>query len=213
MQTPLVRAFGSLLLALLDCRSSEPPSDSTTASPAGTTNDEVVATVLGRSITRHDLESSSIEELVLGPLFERYRDEHGIVATKAEIDGYLECIRKVAQSPAWRQMKAETADEGDDESEGSDASSREFAETVVIDWKMSKRLYEEFGGAVIFQQANPLEPIGAYRAFLESQERAGAFRIVDSREAESFWCYFRREPRFVIPPEKVDYSTPWWTQD
>ena len=93
----------------------------------------------------------------------------------------------------------------------SDADSlRPIAESSILDWKMSQRLYEEFGGVVIFQQANPLEPVGAYLAFLRSQEKAHAFEILDAALVPSFWEYYTREQQHVVDPERVDYSKPWW---
>ncbi len=134
--------------------------------------EEVVATVLGRSIQRSELDSATLDELICGPLCEKYRKDHAIVATESEI-----------------------------------------AESSILDWKTSQRMYEEFGGVVIFQQANPLEPVGAYLAFLRAQENAHAFEILDAALAPSFWEYYTREQKFVVDPEQVDYSKPWWKKE
>jgi hypothetical protein len=69
---------------------------------------------------------------------------------------------------------------------------REIAEHFVRDWKISKALYEEYGGTVIFQQANPMEPVGAMRKLLESHEAKGDFNIYDETLKRQFWEYYIR---------------------
>ena len=91
---------------------------------------------------------------------------------------------------------------------------RELAEEGVLSWKTSKALYEEYGGPVIFQQLNPFEPIGAYLVFLREYEKNGSFQIHDSRSNSRFWEYFTRDHGpWVVEPQKVDYSVPWWEID
>jgi uncharacterized protein YceK len=51
--------------------------------------EEVVATVFGRSIQRSELDSATLGELICPPLFEKYRKDHGIVATESEIAEYV----------------------------------------------------------------------------------------------------------------------------
>jgi len=162
---------------------------------------EVVATFRGEPITVGDLETSTLGELILDPLFEQYRRERGIVATEAEIERFL---ANAFDSPDERTLVAS------DDSESDDEFDRQLAEAWIVDWKTSRSMYEEFGGEVIFQQTNPLEPIGAYRAFLRQQARNGAFAIHDAGRAAQFWAAFSAEHAIVIPPERVDYSVPWW---
>jgi len=72
-------------------------------------------------------------------------------------------------------------------------------------------MYQDYGGTVIWQQANPLEPVGAYLAFLREKELMGVFRIYDADRNVEFWRYFTRDHgAWVVPPERVDYSVPWW---
>jgi hypothetical protein len=65
---------------------------------------------------------------------------------------------------------------------------------------------------VIFQQANPLEPVGAYRKLLESHEAKGDFEIYDEKLKQQFWEYYVREHPFQVPQNLIDYSQPWWLQ-
>lgn len=73
-----------------------------------------------------------------------------------------------------------------------------------------KCLYKTYGGAVIFQQANPLEPVGAIRTHLEKLQSEGKLKINNPDYAEHFWRYYKADYSYVIPPEKVDFSQPWW---
>jgi hypothetical protein len=83
----------------------------------------------------------------------------------------------------------------------------------VMDWKISRCLYERYGGEVIFQQGNPREPVGAYRRFLIEAAQAKVFEIYDDTAREAFWDYFRRDHPGVVPPEEVSYEKPWWLQE
>ena len=85
---------------------------------------------------------------------------------------------------------------------------RDFVRT----YKISKKLYELYGGTVIFQQGNPFEPVGAYRKLLEMHETKEDFVIYDKEFRASFWDYYVRK-HLAIPEEKVDYTIPWWKSE
>ena len=90
---------------------------------------------------------------------------------------------------------------------------REVAKESIRTWKLSKALYEKYGGTVIFQQANPVEPVGAYRMLILESETKGIFKVVDVGMRSAMWHYFMREDHpGQIPKDKVDYSEPWWMQ-
>ena len=158
---------------------------------------EAIAKVYGRTIYREDIQGKgkSLESLVLRPLYERFIKKHHIVATESEINEFLTAMGdalSTSNSPDERAMM------------------REMAKSSVLQWKVSKALYEKYGGEVIFQQANPLEPIGAERRFLEEQEKSGAFQILDPNERKKFFDYYVRPQPMVIPPSEVNYERPWW---
>ncbi|MCH2057780.1 MAG: hypothetical protein MK214_14445 [Thalassotalea sp.] len=73
-----------------------------------------------------------------------------------------------------------------------------------------KCLYEMYGGAVIFQQASPQEPVGALKAHLGKLTREGDLVIMRADFSQRFWQYFKRKHSFEVPSEKVDFSQPWW---
>jgi hypothetical protein len=81
---------------------------------------------------------------------------------------------------------------------------------IVRNYKLSKALYETYGGIVIFQQLNPLEPVGAYKQYLQEQAAKQNFTIIDHDLKRQFWAYYNQEYTHTIAPNKVDYSQPWW---
>ena len=91
-----------------------------------------------------------------------------------------------------------------------EAAKLQGARQFVESWKFSRALYEKYGGRVIFQQANPFEPLGAYRAFLEEHEKGGTFEIRDSDLRKRFWHYYVDMPHSEVPVADVDLSKPWW---
>ena len=55
-------------------------------------------------------------------------------------------------------------------------------------------------------------PFDGYRKFLEDSERTGAFEIFDQERRAAFFERFRQKPRLVVPPDEVDFDTPWWIE-
>jgi hypothetical protein len=86
---------------------------------------------------------------------------------------------------------------------------REIGRRIVERWKVNRELYAVFGGAVVLQQGGP-EPVGAYRAFLEREEKDSEFEIYQKELRDRFWAYYSRKQPFAIPNDKVDFTTPWW---
>ena len=90
----------------------------------------------------------------------------------------------------------------------------QVATAFVRQWKINKALYEQYGGRIIFQQGGP-EPLDAYRRFLESQEQAGSFKILDETFEQKFWNYYRNDAIHSFYPkgsaeETRAFETPWW---
>ncbi len=104
-----------------------------------------------------------------------------------------------------------SADMRGDAAPGNDTSSlREVAEIQVQKWLIDKALYAEFGGAVIFQQGNPQLPAGAYEQLLKQYQQQGHFEILQDSYQAVFWEAFEPPFSFELPPDQVDFSSPWW---
>jgi hypothetical protein len=160
---------------------------------------EIIARVLDQDIYRRDLGALSIDDdrcrelagRVMKPLIESYRKQRAIHADEGEIEACLS---------AWKKMIP------------ADNMPPSMAEEMIVRWKTDRSLYQQYGGAVIFQQANPYEPVGAYRAFLQERESAGDFEIYDPEYARCFWLLFPDKPAFSYSRQEVDFSVPWWIQ-
>jgi hypothetical protein len=147
----------------------------------------VVAHVLGKDIERSQVGRGGLGPHILRPLFLRYGDEHKLSATAAEIRAFRKSMDR-----EWTE---------------------EMATGMIEQWKIDRALYKQYGGDVIFQQMNPYEPVGAYRRFLEDEQKAERFAIYDKELEEKFWEYFRKDHQsWVVPPEDVNFEKPWWEQ-
>lgn len=89
-------------------------------------------------------------------------------------------------------------------------SADEIAEKQVLRWQIDRALYNEYGGTVVFQQSNPQMPAKAYEILLKSYRDKGAFRITDDRFRAVFWEAIEPPYPFVLSPDKIDFSQPWW---
>lgn len=156
------------------------------------------AKVLGRTIYSDETTKpgSSLDGQILRPLVQRFAEQERLTVSDAEV-AELESALKLPPPPPGL-------------SQADKAMLRELPRSMVLQWKISKALYQRYGGEVIFQQANPMEPVGAMRRFLEEQEKAGAFEIYDAGERKRFFEYYVRPQTMVVPKEKVNYDVPWW---
>jgi len=174
-----------------------------------------VGTLLGEP-----LRASSADEargLVLDALLEAYARSRAIVASEDEIEALL-----AAQERGKRALGLTAEDELDeDERQQIDALQRRFARALVLAWKVKQSLYGRYGGRLVYQQLG-LEPLDAYRTFLEERQRAGEFSFTDLELEAAFWAYFVDDGRhdfvaaadgdalraFSIPPWERDQGRP-----
>ena len=158
---------------------------------------DAAATVLGRTIYRDEIRApEDLEPLIIEPLLVRFAKEHRLAVTQAEVDELQSALKMPPLPPGLT-----TAER---------AELRKIPEGMVLNWKVSRALYQKYGGEVIFQQANPLEPVGAMRRFLEEQERIGAFAIHNAADRQHFYAYYTRKHPFVVPASEINYDKPWW---
>jgi hypothetical protein len=153
-------------------------------------------------------QADQLSGLIIGPLFDRYAKEKKITVTAKDIDGFYRGMNTILGKSDFPQR----ANFGKSKDAETKKTEREIAERSVKNWKLSKALYEQYGGTVIFQQANPLEPVGAYRQFLEQMEKGRVFEVFDDSNRKIFWHYFRRKHPSELSPEDINYAVPWWLQ-
>ncbi len=91
-------------------------------------------------------------------------------------------------------------------------SRRESNEQWVASWKMNKALFEKYGGRVIFQQAG-IEPIDAYRRFLNDIKHKGGLQILKSEYADvfaEFERYLDMGHNYLNEPGDAFFDRPYW---
>jgi len=138
--------------------------------------------------------SEKLSTLIWTPIMEEFSKDHDVEPTLEELQSFAKSINA-------------------ERSQGNELSMNEIYRPFVKTWKVSKALYAEYGGTVIFQQANPLEPVGAYRKLLEKYEAQGDFKIYDKEINKLFWQYYTRKHPMEVPPTEIDYSKPWWLKN
>lgn len=92
---------------------------------------------------------------------------------------------------------------------------RKMARQFVQSWKINKSLYMKYGGRVIFQQAG-VEPLDAYRRFLQEEENKGSFHIIKKELEAPFWNYFTNDRMHAFYTEEDGakfINTPWWMME
>jgi hypothetical protein len=88
---------------------------------------------------------------------------------------------------------------------------RDAATKIIKSWKFDQALHKQYGGTVIARPSSPMEPIGAYKKFLEDKEKQKAFEVTDPTFKKKFWEVFTPTKDVpVIPANQVDFSKPWW---
>jgi heat shock protein HslJ len=143
----------------------------------------LAATVLGKEVRTGD--PGEMQQIVLTRLFDRYAEEQGIEVTDAEIDAYVDNMR--------RDMRARGLAAEDDltleEAAQAEQMRRDMGHSMIRQWKLNRALYLQFGGRIIHQQLGP-EPLDAYRQYLEERQAAGDFTIHQKVFEGDFWHYF-----------------------
>jgi hypothetical protein len=204
------------------------------------------ATLLGQPAQATDGETLRYE--VLRALMARYAKAKGITATSAEIDAYLDQMRRTLQRDRERALQQRdaltqrlaAAQPGDAERQaltreladatntaqtldsmlrGLDdpadrAARREVAAAFIVQWKIHRALYRQYGGRIGYQQGGP-EPLDAVRRFLEAHQARGDFAIADPALAAAFWRYYRDDSIHSFYPrgsreEAQAFATPPW---
>ena len=207
--------------ALVGCGSKAPPPATqpplsarveTQPAPAAVYGDPaipVAGRVLGTVI--HTQDAEELRYVVLKALTDRYAASKGIEATQAEREAYAAHVRdEISKDPAVAGML-------ENESAEDQAAGLEIAAAFILQWKINRALYQQYGGRIGFQQGGP-EPLDAYRKFLEERQAAGDFSIDDPALAPGFWRYYQDESihDFVKPgsgEEAKAFEDPLWRAD
>lgn len=147
------------------------------------------------------LRSSKLSQLIWQRVMEQFAKTHDVEPTAQEVDSLIQAMNAMtAKLPNHNKASAEPPL----------SMQQDFYRAMVKNWKIDRALYQTYGGTVIFQQANPMEPVGAYRKLLEMHAQRGELTIDDPQLHAKFWEYYLREHPFQTPKDQVDFSVPWW---
>jgi heat shock protein HslJ len=169
----------------------------------------LAATVLGEEIRTSD--AGEMRDIVLSRLFDRYAEEQHIEANDAEIDAFVDNMRRGMRAAGLATEDDLTAEEAAQAKQ----MRRDMGRSMIRQWKLNRALYQQYGGRIIFQQLGP-EPLDAYRHYLEERRSAGDFRIHEKAFDKEFWRYFTTDSMhdFYEPgsaEEKRAFTTPPWS--
>lgn len=194
------------LFACAGCQSSKPAdqrrqsqrtSDATHQTPTYPTTlptgEPFAVRVLHQTYAPGQVKPRQIIRVVSGPLLQKFAIDNNLAPTQEELEDFSRAMtRPKSDSDTTKPIIPAS-----------------MASSVVLSWKTDRELYKRYGGAVVFQQMNPQEPVGAYAAYLRECEARGEFVIADEALHEEFWAYFDGPYHMVVPPEDVDFSKPW----
>jgi hypothetical protein len=107
-----------------------------------------------------------------------FANTHDVEPTEEEMQGFAKFMK--AMKADLRPEVAKNIPQISAEME------RKIYQPFVKNWKISKAPHGEYGGTVIFQQANPMEPVGAYRKLLKAHEAKGDLKIYDENSTSGF---------------------------
>lgn len=164
----------------------------------------LAATVLGEEIRTSD--PGEMQEVVLTRLFDRYAERQGIAVTDAEVDAFVDNMRRGMRAEGLTAEDELTADEAAQ----LEQMRRDMGRAMIRQWKLNRALHRQYGGRVIYQQLGP-EPLDAYRQFLEERQAAGDFTIHEKEFEEAFWRYYTDDSLHTFfEDEAIAFEVPPW---
>lgn len=232
----LAFGFSVLLFAAQAQEVYGPPGDPLVAEALGTkirTRDpgEMQAVIIGKLLDRYAVEQGiGVDSEEIDAYLDRLRrvaeeDRRRQTAHREELARKLEAK---TLSDAERQSLSseldrlneflsnigETGNGAKEDSAEDKAARRQVATAFIRQWKINRALYQQYGGRIIYQQGG-LEPLDAYRAFLQARQRQGAFKILNPAFEAEFWRYFLTDSIHSFYPkgsreEARAFETPWW---
>ena len=178
-------------------------------------------------------------------LLVNYAKEHHLEATQAEIDEFLAKkqqadarMRKEAEARREQDKEAlQSKDLTDEERTRIEAelkyidgmlkantaagdpqraaAEKQMARALIEQWKVSRALYGQYGGRVIYQQGGA-EPLDAYHEYFKAAQKSGDFTILNKEFEPAFWAYYTTDKMHKFYPENQQekaINTPWWLME
>ncbi len=130
---------------------------------------------------------------------------------RSRLESQLETLNSILDSKADMEKRARERF-GEEYQSRMRAIDETNARQTIVAWKLNKKIFDEFGGRVVFLDDGP-EPLEAYADFLAEKKRDGVFGIYDAELQAAFWDYFQSENlhSFYTPEESHEImKQPWW---
>lgn len=174
---------------------------------------------IGKALSTHDVGAEFRDDLRksldAGEIDDDEKDELSELATLLEADSDENLNERLFR---YYRSKLKANDLGDEKKQAfaemlaTLETMQNWPGNAVKAWKFDRALYAQYGGTVIFQQANPFEPVEAYRQWLEAAERAGEFAIFDEPARTAFWDYYQRgwDTGQGVVHDPDPFDKPWW---
>jgi len=169
----------------------------------------LAAIVLGEEVRTAD--AGEMQQIIITRLFDQYAADHGIEAAESEVSSFVEKLQRAVEGD---ENLAADDDLTTEEAEQVDAMRREMAGSMIRQWKLSRALYKQYGGRIIYQQLGA-EPLDAYHQYLEERQAAGDFSIIEPAFVDEFWRYFTDDSMhsfFESGTEASAFVSPPWAQ-
>jgi hypothetical protein len=141
---------------------------------------------------------------------DRERRARDLDRIERELAAGIDDPRRRAQTESYRstlqQLAKRDAEQVDQAPDA--ASKRRVWKPWIEGYKLSKALYDRYGGIVGITKFGP-DPVGARVALLREHERRGDFTIDDAALRNAFWAEVDKPPRMIAKPADIDFTYYW----
>ncbi|MGI9475004.1 MAG: glycoside hydrolase family 71/99-like protein [Rubripirellula sp.] len=203
-------------------------------------SEEPIGTLLGKPVTRTQLEGTTVGSLFLAPLLKAYRESHReeteptptelAIATSHFRSRHHERMESEGE-PLRKELseiksRMDATDLGASEQKeltirmiGLEARLQppgsSFASFMLNNWKFQKHLHDNFGGGRVLWQQAGIEAFDAMHRWILEQERQGNFSIADPelrRKLYHYWAKQNHGSFLIEDPDRIDavFLNPAW---
>lgn len=169
----------------------------------------VTALVLGTELSEQN--ADRLRSLVLGRILNEYVKANDLQETEDEVFTALALLENGLKAEQGDNFKS-IAELPPNERVAELQRRTGMASFLVLQWKLNKALFDEFGGRVALQGLGPLALDAQYTLLLE-YAAAGDFELLDEDLSVAFWAYFTDDSqhRFMTEAAAQDtFAAPPW---
>jgi hypothetical protein len=155
-----------------------------------------------------------LRSLVLGRVLNDYVSNKGLEETEDEIFAALALLEhrmKMEMGANFQTLAELPPNEVADELQRRSG----MAGFLVLQWKLNKALFDEYGGRVAMQALGPLA-LDGQRELLKAREASGDLELLDEEIGAAFWGYFEDDSQHRFMSEgaaEATFAAPPWSTD